>query len=260
MFWVIALIYAIIFAFACHYVAEQKGKDGGHWAVIGFFLGLIGLLIIGFTPPEEKDDNVYRKNTSLKRTIYNVKYVDEDSPVQVTEIVVRVGEDKVFIKPTFFNVSNKTIKGIKAMFICYDSFGSPVKEPPLNSIEKVFQDLSLSGKAGYSPDKEINLPELPNTRKVDIVITSVLFEDETVWEIQKKQLPKNEMYENKLANFKYAEEIINDLKKEKIDLRYVNGDIVPVALFGGVPKEKQELINEHKEELIKYYETKQRMN
>ena len=48
----LALLYGIIFAFACHYIAGEKGKNQTTWAVIGFFLGLIGLLIIGFSEKE----------------------------------------------------------------------------------------------------------------------------------------------------------------------------------------------------------------
>ena len=52
---IIALLYGIVFAFACHYIAGEKGKDQMTWAVIGFFLGLIGLLIIGFSEKEVRE-------------------------------------------------------------------------------------------------------------------------------------------------------------------------------------------------------------
>lgn len=42
------LIQGIIFGAITRYVAESKGYDGGFWW--GFFLGMIGLLVVGFRP------------------------------------------------------------------------------------------------------------------------------------------------------------------------------------------------------------------
>lgn len=62
--YIIALLYGIVFAFACHYIAGEKGKDQTTWAVIGFFLGIIGLLIIGFSEKEVKrTEKTYSQST-----------------------------------------------------------------------------------------------------------------------------------------------------------------------------------------------------
>lgn len=42
------LISGVIFGLITKYVAESKGYDGGFWW--GFFLGIIGLLVVGFRP------------------------------------------------------------------------------------------------------------------------------------------------------------------------------------------------------------------
>lgn len=42
------LMQGIIFGAITRYVAESKGYDGGFWW--GFFLGMIGLLVVGFRP------------------------------------------------------------------------------------------------------------------------------------------------------------------------------------------------------------------
>ena len=42
------LIAAIIFGMVTKYIAESKGYDGGFWW--GFFLGIIGILVVGFRP------------------------------------------------------------------------------------------------------------------------------------------------------------------------------------------------------------------
>jgi hypothetical protein len=52
-YWVIPfLFYSVIFAVACSYIAAGKGKDSTTWAIIGFFLGVIGLLVIGLSEKE----------------------------------------------------------------------------------------------------------------------------------------------------------------------------------------------------------------
>ncbi len=55
--WIIViLIYSVIFAFACSYLAKEKGKDPSQWAVIGFFLGFIGLIVLGFSKDESSQE------------------------------------------------------------------------------------------------------------------------------------------------------------------------------------------------------------
>ena len=46
------LVYGGIFAWASAAVAKGKGKDAGVWGVVGFLLGIIGLLIIAVLPEE----------------------------------------------------------------------------------------------------------------------------------------------------------------------------------------------------------------
>lgn len=40
------LIWSIIFTIACGYIANEKGRSAGAWAMLGFLFGLIALLII----------------------------------------------------------------------------------------------------------------------------------------------------------------------------------------------------------------------
>ena len=48
------LIYSLILGFIARYIAESKGYDGGFWW--GFFLGVIGLLVVGFRPDNRTSD------------------------------------------------------------------------------------------------------------------------------------------------------------------------------------------------------------
>ena len=44
------LIWSIIFGIVCGYIANEKGRSAGTWAILGFFFGLIALLIIVCLP------------------------------------------------------------------------------------------------------------------------------------------------------------------------------------------------------------------
>ncbi len=48
--YVIGLIIAIAFAFGCRKIAENKGRGATLWTVLGFFFGLIALIIIAILP------------------------------------------------------------------------------------------------------------------------------------------------------------------------------------------------------------------
>lgn len=50
-----ALIYSLVFGFLSKTIAESKGYEGGFWW--GFFLGVIGLLVVGFRPDIRKMQN-----------------------------------------------------------------------------------------------------------------------------------------------------------------------------------------------------------
>jgi hypothetical protein len=57
MEWVIIyIIYGIIFGFACASVAKSKKRETGGWAFLGFFFGIIGLIIIAVLPELESNE------------------------------------------------------------------------------------------------------------------------------------------------------------------------------------------------------------
>lgn len=69
--WIIViLVYSTIFALACSHLAIEKGKDPSTWAVIGFFLGIVGLIIIGLSEKEAgKVTDGYKKCEKCAETV-----------------------------------------------------------------------------------------------------------------------------------------------------------------------------------------------
>ena len=43
-------IYGIVFGISCSWLATQKGRSGSNWFLVGFLIGIIGLLLIAFAP------------------------------------------------------------------------------------------------------------------------------------------------------------------------------------------------------------------
>ena len=208
---VIVIIQGLIFAFACRYVAQEKGKDSNTWFWIGFFLGLIGLLIIGFSRTETNtqlsnvmsSDNMNTPLASQTQTINDlVRYIDINCPVEVKNVLISVVANMSFPYCTveFFNLSNREVSSLKFNIVCFDSFWSPVGEVPSNQIEAILQDESAKPKTSFGSDKNIPLPNHSSTRKVDIVITKILFSDGSVWEKTDDDLMWNNTFTNRITD------------------------------------------------------------
>lgn len=52
-FWTILIVQGIIFGIASSYLAGQKNKNKGTWFFIGFFLSMIGLIMIAASKSED---------------------------------------------------------------------------------------------------------------------------------------------------------------------------------------------------------------
>jgi len=46
---------SLIGAVFCGYLAHEKGRDAGVWAVLGFLFGLLALLVLGFSPERSEE-------------------------------------------------------------------------------------------------------------------------------------------------------------------------------------------------------------
>jgi len=174
------IIYGLLFGFACRYLAKEKNKNETTWFIIGFLLGIIGILLIGFSKSESDSDSDNKNKTSNNITIEDeIRYIDLDCPVDLVNISII--SDKVDNRTQcsirFLNLSSKIISSIKISILSYDSFGAPVEKDNIGYA--VIQDLSTKPKTYCN-----SIISLSNqlTRKVDISISKILFDDNTVWE------------------------------------------------------------------------------
>ena len=73
------IVYGLIFGAITKYVAQSKGYDGGFWW--GFFLGVIGLLVVGFKP----DLNQQTSYSTTQQTVHNYSSTSQDKNEEKTE-------------------------------------------------------------------------------------------------------------------------------------------------------------------------------
>lgn len=219
-YFLVGIIVDLIIAIIPAKIAEKKGKDFTKWYLYGvllFFFAMIHAIVL----PEETEDNKNNlesimtvkkvQNNDVNKDMDEIRYVDVNCPVEVQGVEIKVKEKSnlTCCALDFFNLSNKNVAAVKFVLKCYDSFGKPVTDN--NEIEALVQDQLAQPKKHFGMDKCISLPNHSNTRKVDVIVTSVLFQDGSIWEIK----------ENKLQNFKLCK-IVD--KQERDNLKTVVGN------------------------------------
>ncbi|GGH18819.1 hypothetical protein [Paenibacillus segetis] len=95
---------------------------------------------------------------------------------------------QVYCSLTFNNLTNKLIKGLKATIYCYDQFGDAVVEG--NNRVECKIDFNDGLARNQRTDKKVLLSEFPNTRKIEIDILKVLYDDKTIWSKDTTELEK----------------------------------------------------------------------
>lgn len=196
------IIYAIIFGFACSYIAEQKGKDKVLWFIIGALLGIIGLLIIGFSSDERESSDMHNVKRSTNKQVdtrqinknktFNLS-TNFESPIDILWNSVVIDGDNIMLHSEFMNVSNRKIASINFDVECLNSFNKPAGDDKNYLIENTVQDLNLSPKQTLNDGLSINLSHNPTTRRVNIIIKDVLFEDGEVWSYNQSDLKQTEI-------------------------------------------------------------------
>jgi len=144
MYWIIAPIYCIIFAFSCSYLAKEKGKNPISWAFIGFFTGIIGLLIIGFTPKKEKEYD--SGNSAISKEVK--ENVEADKSENDEEVLLELTEAGILTEEEF-NKKKEIINKKKELSIEKEKIYKRI-EPNLNKL------LELKEK-GILTNEEFNI-------------------------------------------------------------------------------------------------------
>ncbi|WMT42336.1 hypothetical protein RE628_08075 [Paenibacillus sp. D2_2] len=88
---------------------------------------------------------------------------------------------QIYCELAFNNLSHKVVKGLKLMIYSYDQFGDLISEEKNGFVCKIeFKD-GLKFLEKQTTDKKISLTNLSNTRKIEVDILKILYEDNSLW-------------------------------------------------------------------------------
>ncbi len=137
--------------------------------------------------PAARETQLTQNQTLIRAEAYDTTYttlVDLQCPVEVVTIKIDAlrEQEKAFAAIRFRNLSEKSIIALKLKIFCFDVFGEPVMGEGENYFEKKLQDLSAPKGAEFGEEASFELKGFADTRKLNIQVLIVLFEDQTRWD------------------------------------------------------------------------------
>jgi len=135
----------------------------------------------------EKETQLAKNQAQIRAEAHNrtdTTLVDLQCPVEVVSVKIDASrlQEKAYAAIRFRNLSEKTIIALKLKIICFDVFGEPVMVDGENYFEKKLQDLAAIKGAEFGDEAFFELKGFADTRKVNIQVLIVLFEDYTRWD------------------------------------------------------------------------------
>lgn len=159
------------------------------WVLIAI-LSVVAIVVISFisqVSAEKEVDDQFNQIMHNEVVEVEVKPGNLSSPAQIDRIKVTVpqGWDFPCCWVQFKNIGEKSIVSINYDITCFDSFGTPVGDPPLNLTNVNMQDEHARKGEVFGFEKYVSLPNHPTTRKVNIEVRKILYDDGSLWEFDK---------------------------------------------------------------------------
>lgn len=185
MYLLVFLVYAVICgAIACA-VASSRGMDGGFgW---GFFLGIIGILVVALRPNDKAASSTMMQEYSpsavypheekavfeLSRDLYA-----QGAPVIISSGILLKDEqtEGISVKCTIQNIDARTIIAAKLVIHPMDAAGRLLGQ----DVECDYLDLHVRRGNEFGSEKSFSMPNA-TAREFSAEVTQVIFEDKSVW-------------------------------------------------------------------------------
>jgi hypothetical protein len=102
-----------------------------------------------------------------------------DSPVLLESagLFLNVNTNAVIALCKFRNITEKRLKAVYILLTCFTVDGAILH----NDLDYIYLDLSVSSNEMFGEKTPISIPD-KTTRKIDIAVIKVIFEDDTYWE------------------------------------------------------------------------------
>lgn len=196
-YWVGYIVSLLLLGLIPAFIAKGKGKDFFTWYIYGIFLFIFAMIHAIVLPEiatekEKMAKDIMENKTPVRdvpvTTIYRDKQIlDPSCPVEVVAYDIKIPEkgESVFVRVRLQNLHNKDIAAVKLVLNCFDSFEEPVGDNENNIVEKTLQDLEVKPGAYFGDSAYIEIENLKDTRKVKVLMKSILFKDNSRWDYNK---------------------------------------------------------------------------
>lgn len=116
-----------------------------------------------------------------KLNVYVPDVVEAGAPILINEVALikDTVDDEILLRITMANSIEKAVIAVAVKIQMWDVFGDEVSVDGVPYKEYVYQDISFSPLSIYGNTVPIKLPD--SVRRVNVVITRVVFSDGTVW-------------------------------------------------------------------------------
>lgn len=126
-------------------------------------------------------------DTLYKKDLESIE-IGAPAILQETAIIKDTVDEKILLRNTFVNISEKTVVAIAIKGKLTDIFGEPVKYNEEDYFKYVYQDIIFEANTLFGNKIPIELPS--NARKAIIEIDKVVLQDGTIWETNQNNIVK----------------------------------------------------------------------
>lgn len=181
---IIGLVIDAVLACATAYIAKGKGREPLPYGLLGFFLPIIGLIIV--LVQEDLSGN-QQTATSQQRIVNNPNakkitvpiqewYLDLPFEILQSTTSISPNKDSVYLNLNMLNIGEKPIRSVYFRFKCYDDTGDELTK---EGFYYAYQDMEINPDREFGKYINISLTDF-RTRNVEILFEKMAFTDGSV--------------------------------------------------------------------------------
>lgn len=181
---IIVLAVDAVLACATAYIAKGKGREPLPYGLLGFFLPIIGLIIVlvqeDLSGNQQTPTSQQRivNNPNTKRIIVPIQEWYLDLPFEILQSAINISpnKDSVYLNLNMLNIGEKPIRSVYFQFKCYDDTGDELAK---EGFYYAYQDMEINPDREFGKYINISLPDF-RTRNIEILFEKMAFTDGSV--------------------------------------------------------------------------------
>lgn len=181
---IIGLIVDVVLACATAYIAKEKGREPLPYGILGFFLPIIGLIIVlvqedlsGNQQTAASQQRIVN-NPNAKKIAIPIQEWYLDLPFEILQSTISISPNKdfVYLNLNMLNIGEKPIRSVYFQFKCYDDTGDELTK---EGFYYAYQDMEINPEREFGKYINISLPDF-RTRNIEILFEKMAFTDGSV--------------------------------------------------------------------------------